>query len=453
MEQASEIRITCAGNTTVSLDELKDFQGNLKELSEDNYAKLRNSMIEFGFSFPIFYWQDEAGTKWIIDAHQRIRTLSHMQKEGVVIPPLPADPIFATDRTEAKKKLLLLNSRYGEMTQEGFDEFTADINIEEISDLLELPEVMVEGQEESQAIEDEAPAVSGEPAKSELGKVYQLGRHRLICGDATKIEDVEKLMNGQKADMVFTDPPYGMNLDTDYAKRPLTEAAARKHPGQNSYDSVIGDDKPYDPSHLFEMFGYCREMFLWGGDYYAHRLPEDGSWIVWDKKKGIEDVQYTNSEFELCWSKQRHQRQIVRVTWFGLIGTESQDVTNRIHPTQKPIQLCSWFIEKYSKPDHAIVDLFGGSGSTLIACEQTNRTCYMSEIDNRYTDVIIKRWMKFTGKRAYEIKEENGKQSYIPVVFADESFMESKTLQEDSEVLSGKYLNTAQKNAGQSEQL
>lgn len=244
--------------------------------------------------------------------------------------------------------------------------------------------------------EDEAPEVSKDPPQSVLGAVYQLGRHRVMCGDSTDKANVELLMDGVKADMVFTDPPYGMDLDTDYAKRPLTEAASKKHKSQNSYSAVIGDDRPYDPQHIFDMFGYCNEIFLWGGDYYAQRLPETGSWIVWDKKKGVEDVDYTSSEFELCWSKQKHHRKIVRVAWFGLIGTESQDVKNRIHPTQKPLQVCEYFVNKFSKHNDTIIDLFLGSGSTLIACEQTDRTCYGMELDPQYVDVIRKRYAKYT---------------------------------------------------------
>jgi hypothetical protein len=147
MEPITEIKIECQGATTVALDELVDLQGNLKDLTEQNYVKLRNSIVQYGFSFPVLLWIDTDGKKWILDAHQRVRTLRKMQQEGITIPPLPADIVNATDKVEAKKKLLLLNSRYGKMTREGFDEFVDEPGFEvaeaELEDLLVLPEVEI----------------------------------------------------------------------------------------------------------------------------------------------------------------------------------------------------------------------------------------------------------------------------------------------------------------------
>ena len=145
MEGITELRITCAGNTTVTLDELQDLQGELKELSEENYTKLRNSMVKYGFSFPIFFWQSPEGVRYILDAHQRVRTLKAMRVEGITIPPLPADPIQASGLMEAKEKLLVLNSPMGKITQEGFDAFTADMDIGEMTDLIAIADVMIEG--------------------------------------------------------------------------------------------------------------------------------------------------------------------------------------------------------------------------------------------------------------------------------------------------------------------
>lgn len=120
MDNQPQIRIECEGSTTVTLDELKELQGELKELSDKNYDKLRTSIINFGFSFPIFFWEDKDSTKYVIDSHQRKRTLMRMRsEEGFQVPPLPAVRIFAKDRVEAKEKLLALNSSYGKITEEG----------------------------------------------------------------------------------------------------------------------------------------------------------------------------------------------------------------------------------------------------------------------------------------------------------------------------------------------
>lgn len=144
MEPVTDIKIECEGATTLPLDSLVDLQGNLKDLTEENYVKLRNSIVKYGFSFPVFVYK-ENDQNFILDAHQRIRTLRKMRDEGITIPDLPADIIHAENRTEAKKKLLLLNSRYGKITREGFDEFIDEpefkIDEEEMNDLLAIPEV------------------------------------------------------------------------------------------------------------------------------------------------------------------------------------------------------------------------------------------------------------------------------------------------------------------------
>ena len=228
--------------------------------------------------------------------------------------------------------------------------------------------------------EDEAPEVSQEEPISKLGEVYQLGRHFVMCGDSTKIEDVEKLMDGKKADMVFTDPPYGMDLDTDYEQLSNNNFGVKS----KTYSKVIGDDKPFDMK-LFSWID-CKEQFWWGADWYKESVPSGGSWFVWDKRVDENLDNMYGSAFELCWSKQRHQRLICRHKFAGFFG--SADAKERMHPTQKAIGVCSWFIEKYSKTDNLIMDLFLGSGSTLIACEQTNRTCYGMELDPKYPDVM-----------------------------------------------------------------
>jgi DNA modification methylase len=252
---------------------------------------------------------------------------------------------------------------------------------------------------DEEVIEDEVPEVTENPV-SKLGEVYQLGRHRLLCGDSTKIEDVEKLMDGQKADMVFTDPPYGIDLDTDYSGMP--SRWNNKNMYQNKFKKVEGDSKPFNATHLFN-FG-TKEVFLWGADYYANTLPDggvNGTYFVWDKREAENFDKMLGSPYELCWSKQKHKKEFIRMRWASFLhgqATEGEQSKNRVHPTQKPQALASWFYKKFSKENDIIVDLYGGSGSFLIACEQTNRICYGMEIDPRYCDVIRKRYAKFIGK-------------------------------------------------------
>jgi DNA modification methylase len=235
------------------------------------------------------------------------------------------------------------------------------------------------------------------------GDLWTLGKHRLLCGDSTNVQHVERLMGGEKADMVFTDPPYGMKLDTDLSavKRPRVKGWQNK---PKDYDRVIGDHEDFHPdliNTVFACFEYCREIFLWGADYYADLLPgrNDGSWVVWDKRTETTDSMM-GSMFELCWSRQRHRREIARVRWIGFHGIESEDTKRRVHPTQKPAALAEFFFEKWGKKDDLVADLYLGSGSTLIACEKTGRRCFGMELDPKYCDVILARWEKFTGKTA-----------------------------------------------------
>lgn len=243
------------------------------------------------------------------------------------------------------------------------------------------------------------------------GDLWQCGEHRVLCGDSTKAEDVARVMAGERADMVFTDPPYGMNLDTDWSdvKGSLRLNGASHGTTGNKYDPVTGDDKPFDPAHIFEQFGYVREMFLWGADYYVERIPNrvEGSWIVWDKRKESQS-EAIGSEFELCWSKSKHKRRMLRHDWFGFLSSSnSSEARNRLHPNQKPTSLAVDMLTQWGSEAGTVVDLYGGSGTTLIACERTNRNARVIEIEPKYVNVILSRWEAETGKTA-QLLERNG---------------------------------------------
>ena len=241
--------------------------------------------------------------------------------------------------------------------------------------------------------DDEIPEVK--ESKVKRGDIWQLGQHRLMCGDSTSSDDVDKLMNGEKADMVFTDPPYGMDLDAEFQKIHKGATTGKNH------RAIIGDDKYYNPQHIFDFFDDVKEIFIWGADYFIKSIPnsENGSWIIWDKTVGKFEGRIGN-EFEMCFSKKRHKKFIERIEWVGYNGMQNEDTKKRVHPTQKPIKLTENIIEKYSKKNNLIIDIFLGSGSTLIAAEKLNRKCYGMELDEKYCDVIIERWEQFTGQKA-----------------------------------------------------
>lgn len=235
-------------------------------------------------------------------------------------------------------------------------------------------------------------------ATAKLGQIYKLGNHRLMCGDATK--DIDELLGGAKIDMVYTDPPYGMNLDVNYGDI----IKERKHysgmSANHEYEKVKGDNERYDPSPLF-LTG-AKEVLAWGADYFYSRLPDGGSWIAWDKRnENLDKVVGNTTEF--LWSKNPHRRMTARVLWSGHHGMGKDDEKKRCHPTQKPIALHEWVFNKIK--GQSVLDIYGGSGSTLIACEKTNRTCYMMELEPKYIEVIIKRWETYTGKKSELIKD------------------------------------------------
>jgi DNA modification methylase len=340
-----------------------------------------------------------------------------MQKDGYLIPDIPVVYIQCKDIKEAKQKLLRLNSQYGKMTKESVLEFAEDIDLN--FDEIALPDSVIDFTDATEPQEtegdDEVPEVDekSEPV-SKRGEMYELGNSILMCGDSTNAEDVARLMGGEKADLVFTDPPYGMRLNTDYAdmngaKKNIEFKQRKNVVGGKTYNKVIGDNDDFKPeliTTVFENFGYCKEIFLWGADYFAELLEDknEGSWTVWDKRDNNEqfDKMY-GSMFELCWSKNKHKREIARVRWCGVFGTETEFDKKRYHPTQKPIKLVEWFLSKYAEKGELCVDLYGGSGSTLIGCEKNGLRCRTMELDPFYCDVIRKRYTLYAKQNGLKI--------------------------------------------------
>jgi len=231
------------------------------------------------------------------------------------------------------------------------------------------------------------------PAVSKLGDVWLLGDHRVVCGDSLVVANLDLLMNGKKAGCVVTDPPYGIDLNTDYTQMPDRTVKGVK------YSKVIADDKPFDASLLRTYFNDVDEQFWWGANYYRATLSNkdlDGSWLVWDKRNEVID-KALGSGFELCWSATKHKQDLLRYLWNGFTAKEKNE--KRVHPTQKPIALIAEIIERWSSKDCIVVDLFGGSGSTLIAAQETNRVAYLMELDPHYVDVICARYQKHTGNQ------------------------------------------------------
>ena len=377
-----------------ALDTIKPYEKNAKKHDQTQIDNVAESIRQYGFVQPIVVDRDG------------VIVIGHCRALGAKKLGLKEVPCVCVDdlTPEQVNALRLVDNKSNE------SDWDFDLLADELPGLdldgfdfdWELPEIAEE------VIEDEAPEADedAEPI-AKLGDIWQLGRHRLMCGDSTDKATVELLMDGKKADMVLSDPPYGMFLDTDFSdiKGSMKSIGRKNHMQGNKYNKVIGDNEDFTPELIttfFENFGYCKEMFLFGADYFAEILPNknDGSWLVWDKRKESQ-ADAIGSEFELCWSKSKHKRRMLRHDWFGFSSSQNgADARNRVHPTQKPITLLADIIEQWGKDCVNVIDLYGGSGSTLIACEQLDRTCYMMELDPKYCDVIIKRWENFTGKKA-----------------------------------------------------
>lgn len=217
--------------------------------------------------------------------------------------------------------------------------------------------------------------------------LWQIGEHRLLCGDSTKREDVERLMDGQKAQMVFTDPPYGMNLDTDYSKIGNDE-----HKPGRKHEAIENDGEQFDPTPIFEHFGYCDDVVLFGADYYSEFIPNknDGSWLVWDKRVEERFDSIIGSAFELVWSKRKVKREIIRFEYVSWANRLADNVGGtKAHPTMKPLGMIQPLMAKFDGTQ--VADPFAGSGTTLVACQNLNRKCYAIEISENYCAVILER--------------------------------------------------------------
>jgi DNA modification methylase len=370
--------------------DLIPYARNSRTHSDEQVNQIAASIKEFGFTNPIIIDEDNG----IIAGHGRV-----MAAKKLGIDEVPC--IQVTGWTKAQKKAyviadnkLALNAGWDEeMLKLEFDELKEldfDISLIGFSDM-ELADLFPDDETEGLTDEDAVPELAEIPVSKE-GDIWILGNHRVMCGDSTDAGSVAILMGGQKADMVFTDPPYGINEKGDRSKRGGATQGG-------NFKDFIDDSIEY----AVKAFNICDELNIprqvwWGANYYAHHIPQSNNWFVWDKR--VEDKQKdTQSDCELAWVKSKWSSvRIFRHLWKGMLK-DSERGQSRVHPTQKPVELAIWSFD-YFKDVTSVLDLFLGSGSTLIACEKTNRKCYGMELDPHYVDVIIKRWQEFTGKEA-----------------------------------------------------
>lgn len=384
----------------LKLSEIVPYENNARK-NDKAVKDVAESIKQCGYIAPIIVDENNV----ILAGHTRYKALKKLGYKEVAVRKI----LGLTD--EQKRKYRLLDNKTNELADWDFEKLKDEIDGLDFSEF-DIDWGLEEDIETISVIEDAPIEIDNtrEPI-TKLGDIWQLGDHRLMCGDSTDKATVERLMNGQKADIILSDPPYGMCLDTDFsgAVGSLGSLGRERGTRGNKYDKVIGDNDDFKPELIttfFDNFAYCKEVFLFGADYFAEFLPckNDGSWMVWDKRKESQ-ADAIGSEFELIWSKNKHKRRMLRHDWFGFLSSQNaKDAQHRVHPTQKPVTLLVDIINQWGDGCNVIVDLYGGSGSTLIACEQLSRKCYCMELDPKYCDVIIKRWETFTGKKAIKLK-------------------------------------------------
>lgn len=410
-EIKTSIEINNDGEILSRSCEIKYDKHNYRKHDERNLNLIKKSLKECG-----------AGRSIAIDADGEIiagnATYKTAKELGIPVKIIKTDgkELIAVQRTDLsskdkkRKKLALLDNTTSDKPNWDVDTISADFDLSELPELglEDLPEV---AQLEPEITEDEVPNEEEVETQCKRGDIWQLGEHRLMCGDSTVITDVEKLMQGEKADLLFTDPPYNVNI----------EQKKKKILHCNEYNKIENDNLPAEEFKTFlsDVFKNAYLSLKENASYYVFScqggdnemmmmmmMRESGipcrHQIIWVKDSpvfsmGRLDYDYKHEPILYGWVKKHN---------FYRKGDQDKSVwnyprtANKLHPTMKPVELIANALKNSTKENDIVIDLFGGSGSTLIACEQLKRKCYMCEIDPHYCDVIITRWENLTGKKA-----------------------------------------------------
>jgi len=368
---------------------LKNYKNNARTHSDAQIEQIAHSINEFGFTNPLLIDENNgviAGHGRLmacnsLDIKQvpciRLNGLSKAQKRAYVI----ADNSLALN---AGWNVEILKTELDELNNLDFDFDLLGLDLEDF-------DIDFEDEQEGLTNEDDVPEVDGQVI-TKKGDIWLLGEHRLMCGDSTKADDVGLLVDNNNIDMVFTDPPYGIS----HSGKGITGSV-----NGNDFGEIMGDS---DVRIAVDVLNLCLDEFndstliFFGANYYCQSIPNGYGWLVWDKEREGN----TFSGAELAFVNKGVRLDVFRHMWHGMVKA-SEHGQKRVHPTQKPIALAEWCFKNYGEPK-TVLDLFGGSGSTLIACKKTKRKCHMMEIDNHYCDVIINRWQAFTGKKAIHAK-------------------------------------------------
>lgn len=388
---------------TRKISTLKNWESNPRTISEDEYTKLKESIGDLGNFEPLVINTD--GT--VLAGNQRLRVHKERGDSEVEV----SVPERELTEEEIKKIGLISNRHSGEWDMDKLANEFEDV-LEELGFDDLMPEV------ELDVKEDDYEEPENLPMKVKLGEVWQLGKHRLMCGDSTKIEDVEKLMNGQKAQLLLTDPPYSV----DYSSK--NEFLNSIDEGNRNQKDIAGDCDietakqiwldSFTNAYMVMSDVSCFYSFApQGGDHMMMMMMMmiDSSFqvkheLIWVKNNhvlGRADYAYKHEPIIYGWKKNGTHK------YYGGFHTSifefDKPISSKLHPTMKPVELLAELVDNSSQAGEIVLDLFGGSGSTLIACEQLNRKCYMMELDEHYATVILDRWEKLTGEQGVKLND------------------------------------------------
>lgn len=375
----------------VGIDKLIPYVNNAKQHSDDQVIRIASSIREFGFVNPVLIDKEYN----IIAGHGRVMAAKRLNMTEVPC-------LFVEGLSEAQRKAYILaDNRLGELADWDMDLVTSELEMLQEMDFnidltgFELPEQI----EETNVVEDEIP--DEVPTRAKLGDLWDLGGHKLICGDSTNLETIEKLLGGEKADLLITDPPYNVDYEGGTGMKIMNDKMDNDSFRQFLRDAFACADAVMRSGAVF---------YIWHSDsegYNFRGACGDVNWkvrecLIWNKSSLVMGRQDYQWKHEPClygwkdgashlWASDRKQTTVLDF---------DKPAKSDLHPTMKPIALFAYQISNNTHESDRVLDLFGGSGTTLMACEQLKRKAYLCELDPHYVDVILQRWENFTGKEA-----------------------------------------------------
>jgi DNA modification methylase len=353
----------------VKLSAIKSNPNNPRLIKDDKFKKLVQSIKDFPKMLelrPIVVNDDMV----VLGGNMRLKACKEVGLKEVPI-------IKASELSDDQQREFIVKDNVG-FGEWDWDMIANEWDTEQLTEWgLDLPkdmEVKLDAEEDDFNVPE-----GGIETDIVLGDLFEIGEHRLLCGDSTDSDAIAKLMNGQKADMVFTDPPYGIGLDKD--KQRLGKS--------QEYGAVLNDHDNTTAIDAFNLVSSLNidNLFFWGANHYSNALPPSSCWIVWDKQGG---KHVTYADVELCYSNLNSPARMFTHIWDGF-RRDSEKGEKRVHPTQKPVKLICEIWEYFKIEYKIVLDLFLGSGSTMVASHQLKRKCYGMELDPKYCQVIIDR--------------------------------------------------------------